>query len=185
MKRFKGVVLALLVAMAFSTAWADETTPPVNGRFIGGIGLGGAPQLGGFSDVYNTGGAGIDGYLGFTVDKNLSFVMAIDSFIFSTSNSNVYVGEVNFVPSVKYAFGNAKTRFYLIGGLGLNDSVAYYQDIYGTSSFSQTNFVIEPGAGVQIYLNGALNLYVQMKVVNVFAAGDFSYLPITLGLDFK
>jgi hypothetical protein len=184
MKSFKRIWLVLSAFLAVNLAWADEPAS-VNGRFIGGVGLGGAAATSGFSSFYSGGGGGIDGYLGFDVDQNLAFVLAIDSFIFNTSVSSVYNGEVNFAPSVKYAFGDAPTRFYLIGGLGLNDNIAYVQTDSGTATFSQRSFVIEPGAGVQFFLNNALNLYVQAKFVDVFASPEFSYLPITVGLDFK
>ena len=183
MKYSKAVLLVLLAAVAANTLWADESNFQ-SGRFIGGVGLGGAPTLSGFSSAYSTGG-GVDGYLGFTVDRNLSLVLAIDSFVFTTNNPNVYSDEVNFAPSVKYAFGDSPTRFYLIGGLGANDSITYVQTSGGTISYIQKNFVIEPGAGVQIFLNGALNLYLQAKFIDVFASSQFSYLPLTVGLDFK
>ncbi len=184
MKRLNLLGIVLLMVCFFSNIAGAAGTDAVNGRFIGGVGLGGAAPVNGFGSAYS-GGGGVDGYLGFMIDKHLSALLAIDSFIFNTSDSNVYVGEVNFAPSLKYAFGDSGTRFYLIGGLGLNDDIAYFQGPSGTVTVSDKNFVVEPGAGVEIFLNGALDLYIQAKYINVFAADDFSYIPISIGLCFK
>lgn len=178
---------ALLVLSVFLTvkgAWADETGF-VNARLIGGIGLGGAAATSGFSSAYNGTGGGIDGYLGYEVDPNLAFVLSADSFLFNTNVSGTYSQEINLALSVKYAFGDGPVHFYLIGGLGENDTLTYVQSNDVTALLEQRSFIIEPGAGVQFFLNNALNLYVQAKFVNVFANPEFSYIPITVGLDFK
>ncbi|HUO57287.1 MAG TPA: outer membrane beta-barrel protein [bacterium] len=172
-----------ILMLASQVALAGERDA-VSGGFIGGVGLGGAAPVNGFGSDYS-GGAGIDGYIGFIIDRNLSALLSIDSFIFDTSNPNIYSGEANFAPSLKYAFGDSPTRVYLIGGLGINDNIAYIQTSFGSLQVSQRNFMIEPGAGVEFFLNNALDLYLQAKFIDVFAESNFSYIPISVGLCFK
>lgn len=177
-------VLAMVVMLSLFVNVARAAEETSKTRFIGGVGIGGAVQGTGFSSYYS-GGGGIDGYVGLAFNQNLSLLLAIDSFVFPTSVTGYYSTEVNFSPSVKYAFGDSPTKFYLIGGLGVNDNIFSYSSGSTSASTSESSLEIEPGAGVDIFLNDALSLYVQAKFVDVFAASTFSYFPITLGLDFK
>ena len=173
----------LIVSLSVNFVRADETKS-INGRLIGGVGLGGGLPVNGFGSAY-TGGGGIDGYLGIALDKNLSLTLAIDSFIFHTNNPAIFNAEVNFAPGVKCLFGDSGTKLFLLGSLGMNSNILYVESTLGTSTLIQRNFMVEPGAGVQIFLNDALDFYFQVKYVNVFAPSAFSYVPISAGLDFK
>jgi len=165
-----------------SIAMADENASK-SARFVGGVGLGGAVPVEGFGSAYSSGG-GIDGNLGFQLDENLAILLEIDSYIFQTNISGIYAAEVNMMPAVKYAFGNSRTKFYLLGALGANVNQLYVTSGGSTLTITQKNFAIGPGLGVQFPLNDALDLYLQAKFIDVFAASTFSYVPIAIGLDF-
>ena len=177
------ILAALMVCAGISSAAMADENAPKNGRFVGGVGLGGAIPVEGFGSAYSSGG-GIDGNLGFQIDENLALLLEIDSYIFQTNVSGIYSAEVNFMPTVKYAFGTSKTKFYLLGGLGGNVNQLYVDTGYGTVTLTEKNFAIGPGLGVQFPLNDALDLYLQAKFIDVFAASSFSYIPLAVGLDF-
>jgi len=173
---------AMVVLMgASSVAMAADGASKV--KFVGAVGLGGAVKGDGFTSDYSS-GAGLDGNLGLQFDENLSVLLEINSYIFQTTFSGVYSAEVNFIPTLKYAFGQSKTKFYLLGGLGVNVNELVVSTDAGNATLSQSNFAIEPGAGIQFPLNDALDLYLQAEFVDVFANSTFSYVPISVGLDF-
>jgi hypothetical protein len=171
----KAIALAVLLAMGVGTARAGEA------RFTAGVGLAGAFALDNFLGGTG-GGGGIDGNIGFSFDENFAVLLAIDSIVFPTEFSDVYSGEVNFTPSVRYAFGDAKVRPFLIGGLGLNT------DIYTVGNLSATtrNFMFSAGGGVLIDLSQAVDLYIQAKLTDILVdGGSFAYIPIAVGVQFK
>src|SRR5260221_6648828 len=114
MKKVFALTVMMVLLGTCSIAMASDASK--NGRFIGGIGLGLAPTVSGFGSAYNS-GAGIDGNLGFEIDENLAILLEVDSYIFSTSFSGIYAGEVDFSPTLKDAFDESKTKFHLLRGL--------------------------------------------------------------------
>jgi len=171
----KTLIVGLLLAMGVSTLQAGET------KFTGGIGLAGAVPVDGFGSAYSS-GFGIDGNIGLTFDENLAVLLAIDSIVFPTDMTDVRSIEVNFIPSLRYAFGSGNARPYLIGGAGVNTN---YLQIGGFSG-SESNFAFSLGGGVLFDLSQAIDLYAQVRFTDVIVdGGSFSYLPIAVGVQFK
>lgn len=149
-------------------------------HFTWGIGLGGAVLGDGFGSAYSA-GYGLDGNVGIKVDRNLAFLLAVDSYIFNTTYSGVYNGEVNFMPSIRVSFGGHDVKPYFIVGAGLNDNIAYYQDFYGTEYTNAVNPVVGGGVGIAFRVAHKLDIYVQGKYEDVLASGgNFSYFPIAI-----
>jgi len=177
------ILAVLMVFTGIASAAMAGDSPSKNGRFVGGVGLGGAIPVDGFGSAYSAGG-GVDGNLGFQLDENWALLLEIDSYIFQTNLSGVYAAEVNLLPSVKWALGTSSTKFYLLAGLGENVNQLYIKSGSETVTLSEKNFAIGPGLGIQFPLNDALDLYLQAKFIDVFAASSFSYIPLAVGLDF-
>jgi hypothetical protein len=123
----------------------------------------------------------MDGSLGFAVNDNLSFLIAVNGMVFNTSVPGVLSGEVNLAPTVKYALGETRTKPFWALGLGLNENIL--QD--GGLSVSQSNFMVEAGGGIQVPVEDQIDFYVQAKFTEVFAPFSFSYVPITAGFNFN
>jgi hypothetical protein len=149
------------------------------------IGLGGAVLGNGFPSDYS-GGYGLDGNFGIKVDRNLAFLLAADSYLFNTNDSNVYSGEINIMPSFRISLGGHDVKPYFIAGAGLNENITYYQNYYGTASNSTTNPVVGGGVGIAFRVAHKLDIYIQGKYEDVLASGgNFSYFPIAVGIQFN
>jgi hypothetical protein len=154
-------------------------------HFTWGIGLGGAVLGDGFGSDYS-GGYGLDGNVGIKVDRNLSFLLAVDSYIFNTTYSGIYNGEVNMMPSIRVSLGGPDVKPYFIVGAGLNDNIQYYEDFYGTTYAYAISPVVSGGVGIAFRVAHKLDIYVQGKYEDVFASGgNFSYFPIAIGVQFN
>ena len=175
--------LVLMMALGFMTlgpsvALADSGSPS-KGRFILGISGGTAVPMDGFGSSYNIAYAG-QLTIGYAVDDNLSFFLASQSCIFQTNILGVDLTEFALVPTVKYAFGDNSFKPYLTGGMGYNNSIFHV----GNSSTSQSDFVLQGGAGIQFPLGQKIDLFVEGKYTHVFASSTVSYLPIRAGVNF-
>jgi hypothetical protein len=158
-----------------------------NSRFTWGIGLGGAALGNGFGDAYSA-GYGLDGNVGLKVDRNVAFLLAIDSYIFNTNSGDFYNGEVNFMPSIRLtaAEKHSEVKPYLIVGAGLNDNIEYYQTFYGTDTANAVSPVVGGGIGIAFRVDRKLDVYIQGKYEDVLASGgSFSYFPIAAGVQFN
>ena len=151
-----------------------------------GIGLGGAALGNGFGTAYSA-GAGLEGNVGYVINPNFAVLLAVDSFLFNTTDSNIYSGEVNFMPSVRLSLDANGVKPYVIVGAGLNEDIAYFTDYYGdTISVSDTNFVVGGGLGVAFSVTPKIDIYIQGKYDDVLASGgSFSYFPISAGVQFN
>jgi hypothetical protein len=159
----------------------------INSRFTWGIGLGGAALGDGFGNAYSA-GYGLDGNVGLKVDRNLAFLLAIDSYIFNSNTGNFYNGEVNFMPSVRLTLAekHSEVKPYLIAGAGLNDNIEYYQTFYGTDTVNAVSPVVGGGIGIAFRVDHKLDVYIQGKYEDVLATGgSFSYFPIAAGVQFN
>ena len=188
---------AVLILPLF--AHADSVTIDVNDRhrgyyddnadyynhFTWGIGLGGAVLGNGFGSNYS-GGYGLDGNIGIRVDKNLSFLLAVDSYLFNTNNSNFYSGEVNAMPSIRVTMDGKDVKPYFILGAGVNENIAYYPTFFGTGSAYTTSPVVGGGVGLDFRVSRKLDIYIQGKYEDILASGgSFSYFPISAGVQFN
>ncbi len=164
-------------------AYGDD----VNGHFTWGIGLGGAVLGDGFGNTYSA-GYGLDGNVGLKVDRNLAFLLAVDSYIFNSNDGSFYNGEVNFMPSVRLTIAekHSEVKPYLIVGAGLNDNIEYYQTFYGTDTANAVSPVVGGGIGIAFRVDRKLDVYIQGKYEDVLATGgSFSYFPIAAGVQFN
>ena len=155
-------------------------------RFTWGVGLGVAPLGAGFEALYNSAGYGFDGNIGIQVNRDLAFVLAMDSYDFNINNKSIFSDEVNLIPSIRYSFGSHQVRPYLIAGFGLNADIYLKQDFSGTTSYFQVNPVGDGGVGIALQVSPGWDIYLQCKYEYVFSnAGNFSYFPIAAGVQFN
>lgn len=177
------ILIFILMTLFSSVAQAEDYVEP--GAFTWGIGVGGASIGSGFGTAYN-GGYGVDGDLGFILNKNMALLLSIDAYVFNTNVSQNYSGEVNFLPSLCYTFTGIGIKPYLIGGIGLNQNIYYYQINYlTTAETSTTSFAFGLGAGVAIPINDHMDVYLQAKYEDALASGgSFSYFPMAVGVQF-
>jgi hypothetical protein len=150
-----------------------------------GIGLGGAVVGYGFPSDYS-GGYGLDGNFGIKVDKTLSFLLAADSYLFNTNDSNIYSGEINVMPTIRITLGGHGVKPYFLAGVGLNENITYYETFDGTAYNSTINPVVGGGVGIAFRVGHKLDIYIQGKYEDVLASGaNFSYFPIAIGIQFN
>jgi len=163
--------------------------PDYYNHFTWGIGVGGAALGNGFTasnGVTFNPGYGLDGNIGLRADKNLSFLLAVDSYLFNTNYSNLYNGEINVMPSIRVTADGKDVRPYFIVGAGVNESINYYQNAFGTFSSSTTSPVVGGGIGFDFRVSRRLDIYLQGKYEDVLAqGGSFSYFPISAGVQFN
>ena len=89
------------------------------------------------------------------------------------------------MPSLKVDLSLSKIRPYVIFGGGFNENIAYYPTYYGTAYNSTSNPVVSAGFGVAFNVSYRLDIYLQAKYEDVLqSGGNFSYVPIALGVQF-
>jgi hypothetical protein len=119
------------------------------------------------------------------LNHGLSLLLAADSQIFQTTSSGVYSQEVNIMPSLKVDLSLSDIRPYVIVGAGINENLTYYPTYYGNAYTSNTNPVVSAGFGVAFNVAYRLDVYVQAKFEDVLqSGGNFSYVPIAVGVQF-
>jgi hypothetical protein len=184
-----GLVLlsaSTVMAQYRDRVYVEDDYSYYNANITWGIGLGGAPLGNGFGTNYSA-GYGLDGNIGLNIDRSLAVLLVADSYLFNTTNPNVYSGEVNIMPSIRLTFDSPGVRPYVIAGLGLNENIGYFVDRFGNVfSNSTTNFVVGGGFGIAFRVAPRLDIYIQAKYEDVLASGgNFSYFPIDVGVQFN
>jgi hypothetical protein len=165
-------IRAAVVALAFVAV--SSTAQAQGGYWWGGLGL--AMPMGDAADAVESGLIGSAG-IGWNLRSMKNWSFQVEGLM---SNNAAKVGSADI--SMLGLLGNlsyemnaeAKTHPYFFGGLGFMSSKAK-----GGSSVSDMAWQV--GGGLSFKANNVMNLWADVRYLNVMSTTSMTYLPITVG----
>jgi len=119
------------------------------------------------------------------LDKNWAVLINADTYFFDatgTGTTGFYTNVINVIPTLRYTFDAPGFKPYILSGVGASD---YYLNTPSAST-SNIDVAITEGVGVAFTIASGLDIYVEGKYEQVFNNdGNFSYLPVTAGVNFN